>query len=358
MRLFIFFTMIFGSLYAQKSMTLEGRVVEIKENKTVGVPGVVVSVSGESYDVTGPDGQFKLYAPEGLSFVTVTIKGSSSTMISPFDGKVNLPPLQKPIEIKLCQEQNKKLLTKIDQLQTKVKSLQQAHRLSAREVESLYRQMADTILRMESQLERSRQELVASNLREKILKERLEELEKMNAELENKLFLALGESSIARQRLSDSITIALNEYSSRLKDLQLILPTDAMACIRNTPGACPRFYGYIEKYNAARNTLNARHTGWIQSAATSWKTSPVSDALQATCDYILRQIHEPILFGRLNKGVLDPIKARSQGQLKSKPAQKTVGTQSVEIASELNPMIEHLDVLKNNLFQLLSHSVQ
>ena len=41
---------------------LEAKVVELKENKPVGVPGVVVSVSGESYDITAPDGSFKLTA--------------------------------------------------------------------------------------------------------------------------------------------------------------------------------------------------------------------------------------------------------------------------------------------------------
>ncbi len=43
-------------LHAQSPMTLKGKVVELLQDKTKPVAGVVVSVSGESYDVTSEDG--------------------------------------------------------------------------------------------------------------------------------------------------------------------------------------------------------------------------------------------------------------------------------------------------------------
>ena len=61
------------SLFGQNLVTLKGKVVEIKGNKTVGVPGVTVSVSGESYDITGQDGSFKLIAPNGLDLSLIHI---------------------------------------------------------------------------------------------------------------------------------------------------------------------------------------------------------------------------------------------------------------------------------------------
>ena len=141
------------SLFGQNLVTHKGKVVEIKGNKTVGVPGVTVSVSGESYDITGQDGSFKLIAPNGLDHITIAIKGSTSPMISPFEGKVSLPPQNDPIVIKLCNENNERLTRKVAELNSKIKSLQKTQKLSNQQIELLQQTMMDTIIYYQNILE-------------------------------------------------------------------------------------------------------------------------------------------------------------------------------------------------------------
>lgn len=344
--------------FAQNLATLKGKVVELKDNKTVGVPGVVVSVSGESYDITGQDGSFKLVAPKGLDFVTITIKGASSTMISPFEGKVHLPPQYEPIEITLCNENNQKLLRKVLELNNKVKSLQKSNRLSTQQAERLQRTMLDTILHYQSKVESLTYELTQTNQENIELKKQINALENQNTLLEQRLLDALGEKFKNQLIAFQTISTGLNNYISRLKDMQLILPTDAFACAGNTPGACDRFYTSIEKYNIARNFIYEHKDEQIGLTSAYWTNESLALQLDKTYKYILDTIHEPMLFEKLNQTVINLLKQRSTGQISLKAAKKEIQTNSKSIAEDLIPMIKELEKMKEKLYFDYKNTVQ
>jgi hypothetical protein len=344
--------------FAQKSVTLRGKVVELTGDKTVGVPGVVVSVSGESYDVTGQDGSFKLFAPGGLGQITITIKGSASTMLTPYEGKVNIPPLDEPILIKLCSEKNQKLLEKVALLNSKVKSLQKTQKLNARQVELLHRTMMDTIAYYQTEVEKATVQLDLAKTANLELLEKIAQLEKTNAELEDKLFLALGEKYTAQQKYFELISTGLNNYISRLKDLHQILPYDAVACLTNTPQACNRFYAAIEKYNQARNVINENKDQYLQAAEHYWSGDFVAAELGEVNHFILNTLHQPYLFEKMNATIINPIKERSQGNTNLKVAKKEISAASKALAADLDPLIKQLDQKKNKLYHYLTNSIQ
>ncbi len=343
---------------AQTPIALQGRVVEILQDKTKPLAGVVVSVSGESYDVTGPDGSFKLHAPKGLDFVTVTVKGSEKYVISPFEGKISLPPMSQPIEIQLCNENNKKLLAKVQDLNTRIKSLQKSQRLSARQVELLHKTMLDTIEHYQSLVDDFALKLKASEKENLSLKLRIEELEKKNTLLEEKLFLALGEKYSEQQKAYTAITALLNIYCSRIKDLHHAIPGDAIACAKNTPQACVRFYSTVDKYNQARNAINENRNQHLTSVQHHWTNPEVALQLEKTYTYLLDQIHLPLLFEKMNSSIIDPLKARSQGNSKEKTVVKQISSEGGALAQELKPMTIQLDEMKSKLYNLLSNSIQ
>lgn len=343
---------------AQKSVTLRGKVVELTGDKTIGVPGVVVSVSGESYDVTGQDGSFKLFAPDGLGQITITIKGSASTMLSPYEGKVSIPPLYEPIEIRLCSEKNQKLLEKVALLNSKIKNLQKTQKLNARQVEQLHHTMLDTIAYYQTQIEKAAVQLDLAKTANLELLEQISRLEKKNSELEDQLFLALGEKYTAQQKYFELISTGLNNYISRLKDLHQILPYDAVACLTNTPQACNRFYGAIEKYNQARNVINENKDQYLQATKHYWAGEYVANELEAINQYILNTIHQPYLFEKMNTTIINPIKERSQGNTSLKVAKKEIAAASKSLAGDLDPLIKQLDHKKNKLYNYLTNSIQ
>lgn len=354
----LLYLLIAGPLFAQQSVTLRGKVVEITPEGTVGVPGVVVSVSGESYDVTAQDGSFKLFAPGGLDQITITIKGSSSMMISPYEGKVSIPPLYEPIEIRLCQEKNEQLLQKVNNLNARIRSLQKTQKLTSRQLEQMYHTMLDTITFYQALVEKTNLQLVKADAANQELKNKIAELEKSNALLEEKLFLALGEKFTAQQKHFESISTGLNNYISRLKDLHHILPTDAEACLSNAPGACNRFYGYIEKYNQARNDIHEHQDEDVRAAANYWSDPSVAAGLKEVYRFVLDTIHEPYIFDKMNTTVIQPIKQRSQGNTSLKAAKKQVAEAGNTLATDLEPLIRALDDKKSGLLNLLTNSIQ
>lgn len=345
-------------LHAQSPMTLKGKVVELLQDKTKPVAGVVVSVSGESYDVTSEDGSFKLFAPQGLDFVTITIKGTSQNVISPYEGKVNLPPIDQPILIRLCNENNQKLMSKVNELNARIKLLQKNQKLSARQVELMHKTMLDTIEYYQSKVDLVTNKLTAAEKENKVLLAHIDELEKKNSELEEKLFKALGDKFTAQQKQLSSITALLNTYSSRIKDLQLAIPGDALACATNTPQACNRFYATIEKYNDARNAINENKDQQIEAVSHEWSDPEVAMQLNRTYTYILDKIHQPLLFEKMNASIINPLKARSQGKAKLKATTQKISAEGTELVNALKPMIVQMDEMKSKLYQLLLNSIQ
>lgn len=360
MKILSLFTLLLSlqTLISQNLITIRGKVVEIKGNKTVGVPGVTVSVSGESYDITGQDGSFKLIAPNGLDFITISIKGSSSPMISPFEGKINLPPQYEPIEIKLCNENNERLTKKVAELSNKIKSLQKTQKLSNQQIELLQRTMLDTIIHYQNIIETLAENTEKTNTENSALKEKIIQLEEKNNVLEQKLFAALGERFKNQQVYFEQISTGLNNYISRLKDMHLILPTHSLACVSNATDACKQFYSSIDKYNLARNQINEHKDELVNASREYWSNDEVNNELSSIYYYILNTIHEPLMFTKMNQTIIKVIQERSQGNISLKSAKKEVKLASSTLASDLKPMITILDSKKNKLFHDFSNSIQ
>jgi hypothetical protein len=101
-------------------------------------------------------------------------------MISPFEGKVSLPPQNDPIVIKLCNENNERLTRKVAELNSKIKSLQKTQKLSNQQIELLQQTMVDTIIYYQNMVESLTGSNDKSNSDNTALREKIKQLEEKN----------------------------------------------------------------------------------------------------------------------------------------------------------------------------------
>jgi hypothetical protein len=338
-----------------QNLQLKGKVVEIKEDKVVGVSGIKISVKG-TYDITQPDGSFRLNLPRDLDYVVITLENCPHQMVAPMGGRVNLPPSDLVL-VRVCSEQNQKLLEKVGGLEQKIKAFEKERRLSRRQLDRLYETMLDTIQHFQGTVQSMTDSLARLGVEQEKLKMLIGNLENENRKLEQQLFDALGEKFLAQQKVYEEIASGLNTYRSRLKDVQKILPDDVPACIESPPQPCENFYATLEKYFSARQFLLEKHDGHVSDVNFYWADAALASQLEETYKLIFKKIHEPLLFERMNDQVRQPILLRSQEKISRKEALKRVKKGTEEILTELKPLVEELDRQIDDLLEQLGKTI-
>ncbi|MCB0572481.1 MAG: hypothetical protein KDC66_22085, partial [Phaeodactylibacter sp.] len=147
--LLVFFCCTSSFSQGPRLIAVSGRVLELVEGGQKGVPGVTVSVSGQDYDITGEDGRFLLHLSSDRNEATVVLEGCPYPMVSPYGGKIFIPPSGE-LQIRVCGQQNQRLREQIDGLAQKVKKLESQNKLSDRQLSGMHETLLDTILFYES----------------------------------------------------------------------------------------------------------------------------------------------------------------------------------------------------------------
>ena len=137
-------------LLAQQNAIIElrGRVVEVSNGKSIGIPGIKVSVIGGNYDITVKNGEFKLIVPTGKDYVKILIDNTDKKLLKPYAGFVNLPPSGN-LDIIVCAQENRKLQAKVNDLNAQIQRLENKNELSKKQLVAMHSEMLDTILHYE-----------------------------------------------------------------------------------------------------------------------------------------------------------------------------------------------------------------
>lgn len=337
-----------------QNIELRGRVVEVQNGQAKGVPNVKVKIIGESVNVTKADGSFSLFVPFRQEYVTISLENCPHPMISPYAGRVNLPPSGE-LQVRVCAMENTKLRNKIDDLGRKIGKLEKERQMSNRQLSKMHQVLLDTILYYEGQI----QQLV-NNLAEK--ETQLDEKQKQTIALEEKvallqqqLFEALEEKYLRQHKTFKDISAELNNYRSRLKDVQRELGRIS-DCFLHSEG-CNNFYSAIRKYSEARNKMDETSNSNVEAVAHYWENPSLPDQLQETYHYILKVLHEPIMFEMVNEQVINPIKdfsARKRGRM---AAQKEAERGAEAAMNTLAPMVIELDTKIDEILKLLNENI-
>ncbi len=337
-----------------RTFELKGAVVEVSEGQSKGVSGVTVSVFGQDYDITDDRGNFSLDVNPSDGFIILTLENCPYPLIDPRSGQISMPPPGN-LQVRVCAVENEKLRSKVEGLNNRIGKLERERQLSKRQLEYLHRTLLDTVLFYEKQVQSLSQTLDEKNTQLAEKQGKIEKLERKIASLEQQVFEALEEKYLRQQQTLKAIAEDLNAYRSRLKDVQHELPRLSDCFLH--PDGCNNFYSAIRKYSEARNKIDETHSANVNSVAHYWESRPLSEKLEETYSYILKTIHEPVMFGRLNEQVLDPLKEYSTRKKGRIAAKKETEQGAGAVQQSLAPMVIELDKKIDEILKLLTDTI-
>jgi hypothetical protein len=349
-------------LAAQQTSVLEvrGRVVEMVNGKAIGIPKVTVAISNTDYDITAADGSFTLYSKSAnQKFVRIAVTGmDNKQLLAPIEGLINIPPSTN-VEIMMCSQQNDALKTKVTELNTKVKSLQSKYSLSARHVQTLQREMLDTILFYEQRIQEIQMIAAQQNTASKSeIQEKDRIIKRLETDLRQtmqQLIAAKDEQFLQKQTHFKSISATLRLYLDALYNMRDMLLPDRVSTYFVNQAAINQLGNKINAYNAARDTLLAQQDAHITAVQHYWQAgSSVKTQLEATYAYILTEIHDKTVYPA-EFTVNETIKKYATGKLGRQQAQKKATQAAKEPCSRITVLLpileEKINSTINNLKQ-------
>lgn len=319
-----------------------------------GVSNVKVKVVGESATVTKLDGSFSLYVPSGKEYVTISLENCAKPMVYPYAGRVNLP-VSGELYIRVCALENTRLRDKVDALGRQIKQLERERQMSNRQLSQLHQVMLDTILFYENQVQQLSKTLDDRAVQLEAKQQKINDLEAKVESLEQQLFEALEVKYLKQHQTYKDLSASLNAYRSRLKDVQKELPRIS-DCFLNSQG-CDNFYSAIKKYSEARNKIDETSSSMVEAVSHYWDDQTLPGMLQATFDFILKTVHEPVMFGMLNDQVIGPIKDYSGKQRGRMAAQKEAERGAGNVMETLAPLVMELDMKIDEILKLLNENI-
>ncbi|GEM_PF-1225975 len=330
------------------SRELLGRVIEIRDGEAFGVPNITVKIVDFDYDVTKANGDFSLQLPPDRDHVSIELENTSSKMVSPYSGVVNLPP-DHDLQIVVCGEENRRLAEKLNQLNSNIRKLEKEKKLNARQLQAMHQTLLDTIIHFElvigglnQNLQRTGEENAALSAELAVRDERIRALEESERNLVNALSEALKEKFLKQKQIFDGISADLMTYADRLKDLRDRCTPEQLPHPFRSPQASEQLGKKIQEYNEIRNVIVKNHHVNNLEVREYWADKEVANLLESTYDYLIKAVHEGLVmpiddrvFGQVREVAADPF-VRGKAQKKAKNAAK-------ELLPKLNASILELD---------------
>jgi hypothetical protein len=306
-------------IQAQRNKTVEikGRVIEIINGKSVGLPNIKVVSENNDFNVTDPNGNFSLFIPSGMQAVKIHIQESTNKMLTPPSGVINMPPIGN-VEILVCRAENKRLETSIEQLNQKMKAIERKSQLEKQNLEKITKILIDSIKNQEIQIQLIEKEkndikrISAQLLKENeskiaALEAILLQKDKQIQEMQQQLLLALEEKYLKQQAHLKLVADPLRRYLDALKNLRDQLLPDKVYAYTSNNQAINYLTKKIELYNEARNRINDNQDSYLTGVKHYWEAPLLFDEFQETLNYLLNTVHNDLVLNYYNKGIIDPL---------------------------------------------------
>ncbi|HQU60407.1 MAG TPA: hypothetical protein PLU64_14480, partial [Saprospiraceae bacterium] len=344
-------------VFSQSSglIAISGKVVELVDGGQKGVPGVTVSVADQDYDITDKEGRFLLHLKSEKSEAIVALEGCPYPIVSPYGGKIFIPPSGE-LQIRVCGQENKKLRQQIDALEHKVEGLESQHKLSQRQLSKMHEALLDTILYYEAVIHSlsNTVEEYESSLQER--QNRITALENKVNGLEQELFVALEKKYLRQKELYEAISGGLEEYTDQVKNLRDMLLPERISFYFLNEGAREQLYTTINNYNEARSFILNNHEGHVEAAAHYWAGPGISKQLNETYQYLLEDVHNEVVYP-IEFSVNENLKLFLSRQLGRSRATAEARKGAEAAMSQLSPRIEILEKKCADMIQQLNTSL-
>lgn len=338
---------------------LIGRVVEVANGKSKGVPRITVKISDDfDVDITDENGNFRLVFPPDRDFVTIVVENAPNKMISPPRGLVNIPP-ERDLQIVLCGEQNQRLMQQVKALEGHIKKLEKEKNLTQRQLLEMHRTLLDTIIYYENLIALKEQQ---SKETKEALDAEIRARDAVIQSLKDSLFLltqrlsnALEERFLKQKEYFDLISADLLEYADKAKDLRDIgIPPRLTYCF-NSPEASRELIRSIESYEKIRDEILRNHGGRVLFVQQYWDDPDPAEKLNDAYHYLLETVHKEGILP-LDQQVFGQIREYVSKQSGRTSAEKEAKKRSGQIVPGLTSSILELEKkIKDALDAMSNH---
>lgn len=356
-------------LQGQNTTALEirGRVVEKINGKTVGIPKIKVKVSDTHSDITASDGSFRIIVPSDRKSIKISIVDEHNReMLNPPEGIVPLPPSGN-LDIYVCAKQNQALRAKVAALNNQIKSFQTKFPIAERQIVTLQKQMLDTIMYFEGQLQlmqeifdktKSENE-TAIREKDKRLQEseaRIQALEQELKKTVDELLKAKDEYFLKKNEHLQRITSELRGYLDALQNLRNMITLERIPqyFTYNPAMATQKLNGKIDEYNAARDLILKNQDADLMATRHYWQDPSVAQELQDTYSFLLSKVHDNIVLPMDTTviGIMKAYQSQKLGRQQAEnKAKKIVNVAYPKITAILASLEEKINSTISNLKQ-------
>jgi hypothetical protein len=315
----LFYLFSICKLQAQNSKTIEvrGRVIEVVNGKSVGVPNIKVISENINFTVTNPNGDFSFFLPINMQTIELSLEEPPNKSWTSRNRLVSIPP-SKNLEIMLYRAENKRLKATIEQMNQKIKALERKNQLEKQNLAKITDILMDSIKSQEiliQTLEMERNEIkIASDNSSKeserriqALEERLSQKDKQMEEIQQQLVIALEEKYLRQQAHLQLVAEPLRRYLDALKNLRDYLVPDKIYAYTSNTQAIQYLTKKVELYNDARNRVNDNQDTYVTGVKQYWQDASLSTDFQETLSYLLNTVHNNMVQNNYNKGIIDPL---------------------------------------------------
>ncbi|MFN0173990.1 MAG: hypothetical protein ACKVU0_05025 [Saprospiraceae bacterium] len=358
------FFLLTGHCVAQDgpSRELSGRVVEIRDGEAFGVPNITVNIVGFDFDVTKANGSFSLQLPPDRDHVSIELENTSSKIVSPYSGVVNLPH-DHDLQIVICGEENRRLREKLNQVNRNIGKLEKERKLNTRQLQAMRQTLLDTIIHFEMVIGRLNQRLEKSEAENTALSEelaardeRIRTLEESERNLVEALSEALKVKFLKQKEIFEGISADLITYTDRLKDLRDRCTPKQLSYPFHSPEASAQLGNKIKEYNEIRHVIVKNHHANKLIVREYWAEIEVADLLESTYDYLLKNVHEDIVLP-IDSRVFGPVREVATNQTGPGKAQKSAQAAAKALLPELNASIQELEKRTQQTILMMSTNI-
>ncbi len=314
------------SLCAQLSnsnqVLIEGQIIQQLQGTVAAIPNAPLKFKGFGVADSDAKGKFFIQLPavskdKDNCIILVDLALEGFEIISPFDGKLSLDQGDatacanvKIIALKKEEKKNEYYSAQLYSLRKRLNKLQVENNLSVNRVNAINDSLIQNIniyLLQKSEMNQKINSLnedlakassdnteLRQNLQRKISD--LENAERKEQDLRDKLLEALEAKYLRQQKYFKTISIDLNDYLIRAKDvLEQVQHVKEYFPQSNNPDYVTTYNNTLKNYNTVLVKINEQHKDYLENVDHYWSSPEVTEQLAATFDVLFEQLHYPKL---------------------------------------------------------------
>ena len=233
--------------------------------------------------------------------LSIGLPSPEHKMLKPVDGSIELDPTKETMQIEFIvvnmKDQTPAFQKRINQLEKRIRVLQQKNTLSNQQLNALNQTLLDTILFFEANKQRLENQIAEYQERTDAQSEEIEALQSQILGLESQvddltfeLEEALEAQYLRQNEYFTNISSNLMAYVRKAKDLRDHMPF--IGSYFNTAGGYSNYDNDIKSYNKLWEEFDNNRPSYIEGVERYWEDKDMSRELEEVFNFLVKGIHQ------------------------------------------------------------------